>query len=197
MFVAKKINFNSKFYTIAIDLGSKFRKDDGVMPMMLADSLERLGTETAFDVLARAQKLKDKGQDIINLGIGQPDFPTPENIVEAAVKALKDGHHGYTPANGILPLREAVAADMAARRGVTIDPERIVVVPGGKVTMYFAITMFGQPGVEIMYPDPGFPIYRSVIEFSGAKAVPISLYEKTAFPSRRKRCSPGSPSARG
>ena len=149
--------------------------------MMLADSLERLGTETAFDVLARAQKLKDKGQDIINLGIGQPDFPTPDNIVEAAVKALKDGHHGYTPANGILPLREAVAADMAERRGVAIDPERIVVVPGGKVTMYFAITMFGQPGVEIMYPDPGFPIYRSVIEFSGAKAVPIALHEENGF----------------
>ncbi|MGI9510516.1 MAG: pyridoxal phosphate-dependent aminotransferase [Geminicoccaceae bacterium] len=149
--------------------------------MMLADSLRRLGTETAFDVLARAQKLKEQGQDIINLGIGQPDFPTPENIVEAAVRALKDGHHGYTPANGILPLREAVAADMAARRGVTIDPERIVVVPGGKVTMYFAITMFGEPGAEIMYPDPGFPIYRSVIEFSGAKAVPIALHEKNGF----------------
>lgn len=149
--------------------------------MMLADSLERLGTETAFDVLARAQKLKESGKDIINLGIGQPDFPTPENIVEAAVKALRDGHHGYTPANGILPLREAVAADMARRRNIDIDPERIVVVPGGKVTMYFAITMFGQPGVEIMYPDPGFPIYRSVIEFSGAKAVPIPLYEENGF----------------
>ena len=149
--------------------------------MRLADSLERLGTETAFDVLARAQRLKDAGQDIINLGIGQPDFPTPANIVDAAAKALRDGHHGYTPANGILPLREAVAADMAERRGVTIDPERIVIVPGGKVTMYFAITMFGQQGVEIMYPDPGFPIYRSVIEFTGARAVPIPLYEESGF----------------
>jgi len=149
--------------------------------MLIAKSLGRLGTETAFDVLARAQKLKDAGQDIINLGIGQPDFPTPANIVEAAAKALRDGHHGYTPANGILPLREAVAADMAKRRGVDIDPDRIVIVPGGKVTMYFAITMFGEPGAEIMYPDPGFPIYRSVIEFSGAKAVPIPLYEKNGF----------------
>ncbi len=149
--------------------------------MILADSLDRLGTETAFDVLARAQKLQDAGQDIINLGIGQPDFPTPGHIVEAAAKALRDGHHGYTPANGILPLREAVVADMAARRGVAIDPDRVVIVPGGKVTMYFAITMFGQPGVEIMYPDPGFPIYRSVIEFSGAKAVPIPLYEENGF----------------
>jgi aspartate/methionine/tyrosine aminotransferase len=149
--------------------------------MILANSLDRLGTETAFDVLARAQKLKDAGQDIINLGIGQPDFPTPGNIVEAAAKALRDGHHGYTPANGILPLREAVAEDMANRRHVSIDPERIVIVPGGKVTMYFAITMFGEPGVEIMYPDPGFPIYRSVIEFSGATPVPIPLYEESGF----------------
>ena len=149
--------------------------------MLLANKLARLGTETAFDVLARAQKLKDAGQDIINLGIGQPDFPTPANIVDAAAKALKDGHHGYTPANGILPLREAVAADMRARRGVEIDPDRIVIVPGGKVTMFFAITMFGEPGAEIMYPDPGFPIYRSVIEFSGATAIPIPLYEDNGF----------------
>ena len=114
--------------------------------MKLAHSLTRLGTETAFDVLARAQKLKEAGQDIINLGIGQPDFPTPENIVAAAQKALQDGHHGYTPANGVLPLREAVAADMANRRRIDVDPDRIVIVPGGKVTMYLAITMFGEPG---------------------------------------------------
>jgi len=149
--------------------------------MRLAESLSRLGTETAFDVLARAQKLKETGQDIINLGIGQPDFPTPENIVTAAQKALRDGHHGYTPANGVLPLREAVAADIADRRGVNVDPDRIVIVPGGKVTMYLAITMFGEPGAEIMYPDPGFPIYRSVIDFTGAKAVPIPLYEQNGF----------------
>ncbi len=149
--------------------------------MRLAQSLNRLGTETAFDVLARAQKLKEAGQDIINLGIGQPDFPTPENIVAAAKKALQDGHHGYTPANGILPLREAVAADMADRRGIAVDPDRIVIVPGGKVTMYLAITMFGEPGAEIMYPDPGFPIYRSVIDFTGAEAVPIPLYEQSGF----------------
>jgi aspartate/methionine/tyrosine aminotransferase len=141
----------------------------------------RLGTESAFEVLARAQKLAQQGQSIINLGIGQPDFPTPENIVAAAQKALADGHHGYTPANGILPLREAVAEDILKWRGVEVDPDRIVIVPGGKVTMYFAITMFGEPGTEIMYPDPGFPIYRSVIEFSGAKAVPIPLYEDSGF----------------
>jgi aspartate aminotransferase len=149
--------------------------------MILAERMHRLGTESAFEVLARAHRLAQQGRDIINLGIGQPDFPTPENIVAAAQKALADGHHGYTPANGILPLREAVAEDIAKHRGVAIDPDRIVIVPGGKVTMYFAITMFGEPGAEIMYPDPGFPIYRSVIEFSGAKAVPIPLYEESGF----------------
>jgi aspartate aminotransferase len=149
--------------------------------MQLAERMYRLGTESAFEVLARAQKLAQAGRSIINLGIGQPDFPTPENIVEAAKKALADGHHGYTPANGILPLREAVAEDILRWRGVEIDPDRIVIVPGGKVTMYFAITMFGEAGTEIMYPDPGFPIYRSVIEFTGAKAVPIPLYEESGF----------------
>jgi len=149
--------------------------------MQLAERMYRLGTESAFEVLARAQKLAQAGRSIINLGIGQPDFPTPENIVEAAQKALADGHHGYTPANGILPLREAVALDIRKWRGVEVDPDRIVIVPGGKVTMYFAITMFGEPGAEIMYPDPGFPIYRSVIEFTGAKAVPIPLYEDSGF----------------
>jgi aspartate aminotransferase len=149
--------------------------------MQLAERMSRLGTESAFEVLARAGKLAQAGRSIINLGIGQPDFPTPENIVAAAQKALADGHHGYTPANGILPLREAVAEDILKWRGVVVDPDRIVIVPGGKVTMYFAITMFGEPGSEIMYPDPGFPIYRSVIEFSGAKAVPIPLYEETGF----------------
>ncbi|MEL0105941.1 MAG: pyridoxal phosphate-dependent aminotransferase [Rhodospirillaceae bacterium] len=144
-------------------------------------ALERLGTETAFEVLARAKKLEDEGRDIINLGIGQPDFTTPENIVEAAIKALKDGHHGYTPANGILPLREAVAEDIANRREVTVDPDHIVIMPGGKVTMFFAILMFGEPGAEIIYPNPGFPIYESVINFSGAKAVPMPLLEENDF----------------
>jgi aspartate aminotransferase len=149
--------------------------------MRLAAGMERLGTESAFEVLARANRLAAEGRSIINLGIGQPDFPTPPNIVEAAVKALRDGHHGYTPANGIPRLREAVAADMKARRGVEVDPDDVVCVPGGKVTMFFAIAMFGEPGAEIMYPDPGFPIYRSVIEWTGAKAVPIGLYESSGF----------------
>jgi aspartate aminotransferase len=147
----------------------------------LAQGMSRLGTETAFDVLARAEQLAAEGQDIINLGIGQPDFKTPAHIVDAAVKALKDGHHGYTPANGIKLLRETVAVDLAQRHSVGIDPSHVVVVPGGKVTMFFAILMFGEPGVEILYPNPGFPIYESVINFTGATAVPIPLREDNAF----------------
>ena len=149
--------------------------------LRLSEKMNRLGTETAFEVLARAETLAREGRDIINLGIGQPDFKTPPHIVEAATKALRDGHHGYTPSPGILPLREAVAADLYLRRGVEITPERIVVVPGGKVTMFFAILMFGEPGAEILYPNPGFPIYESVIQFSGATAVPTPLLEERDF----------------
>ncbi len=149
--------------------------------LIFADSLSRLGTESAFVVLARAQKLASEGRSIINLGIGQPDFRTPEHIVEAGIKALRDGHHGYTPANGIAPLREAVAADLKRRHGAEVNPDNVVVVPGGKPTMYFAIMMFGQPGVEIMYPNPGFPIYESVIKYSGATPVPIALKETDGF----------------
>ena len=151
-----------------------------------AANLANLGTETAFDVLARAARLDGErraagAEPVINLGIGQPDFPTPEHVVEAAVKALRDGHHGYTPAQGVPALREAVAADLNARHGVEVSPERVVVVPGGKPTMFFAMLMFGEPGAEILYPDPGFPIYRSAIEFTGAKAVPIPLREENGF----------------
>ena len=150
------------------------------MPKLVA-AMDRLGTETAFEVLARAQALQASGKSIINLGIGQPDFRTPDHIVEAAIKALRDGHHGYTPAQGILALREAVAADLSVRRGVEVSPANIVIMPGGKPTMFFAILMFGRPGVEIMYPDPGFPIYRSMIEYTGATPVPIVLREENEF----------------
>ncbi len=119
--------------------------------------------------------------DVINLGIGQPDFPTPEHIVEAAIKALRDGHHGYTPATGTIACREAVSRRIATTTGETVSPENIMIVPGGKVTMFAAILMFGKPGVEIMYPDPGFPIYRSMIEFTGAKPVPIPVREENGF----------------
>ncbi len=154
---------------------------DSATPPVLAAGMARLGTETAFDVLARAAALQAGGKDVINLGIGQPDFSTPEHVVEAAVKALRDGHHGYTPANGILPLREAVAADIAKHRNAEVNPDHVLIVPGGKVTMFFAILMFGEPGAEILYPNPGFPIYESVINFTGATAVPIPLHEDPGF----------------
>src|SRR5664279_1361478 len=144
-------------------------------------AFDRIGEENAFAVLARATALAAKGRDIISLGIGQPDFRTPDHIVEAAIKALRDGHHGYTPAVGILPLREAVSADLRRRLGVEVSPGNVIVVPGGKVTMFAAILMFGEPGVDILYPDPGFPIYRSMIEFTGARPVPIPIREDNSF----------------
>jgi len=146
-----------------------------------AAAMGRIGTESAFEVLARAKALEADGRSIINLGIGQPDFQTPEHIVEAAVKALRDGHHGYTPANGIPELRAAVAADIERRLGVEIDPDLVLAVPGGKVTIFFAALIFGEPGAEILYPNPGFPIYESIIAFSGATPVPIPLLEENGF----------------
>ena len=147
----------------------------------MAARMGMLGTETAFEVLARANALAAEGRSIINLGIGQPDFPTPEHIVEAGRKALADGHHGYTAANGIPPLRAAVAADIFRRHRIEVSPDLVLVVPGAKVTMFFAILMFGEPGAEILYPNPGFPIYESVIRFSGATPVPMPLYESAGF----------------
>ena len=146
-----------------------------------AAAIGRIGTESAFEVLARAKALEAGGRSIINLGIGQPDFQTPPHIVEAAVKALRDGHHGYTPTGGIPELREAVAADLHARLGVEVDPGLILAVPGGKVTIFFAAMIFGEPGAEILYPNPGFPIYESVIAFSGATPVPFPLLEENGF----------------
>ena len=147
----------------------------------IVSAFSRIGEENAFAVLAKAAELQRQGRDIINLGIGQPDFKTPPHIVEAAVKALRDGEHGYTPATGILPLREAVAADLHKRLGVEVSPELVTIVPGGKVTMFMAILMFGEPGADILYPDPGFPIYRSMIEFTGARPVPIPVREENGF----------------
>ena len=149
--------------------------------LQMAARMGVLGTETAFEVLARANALAAQGHSIINLGIGQPDFPTPPHIVEAGRKALADGHHGYTPANGVPQLREAVSADLYRRHHVEVSPAQVLIVPGGKVTMFFAILMFGEPGAEILYPNPGFPIYESVIRFSGAMPVPIPLYENAGF----------------
>ncbi|PSM18901.1 MULTISPECIES: pyridoxal phosphate-dependent aminotransferase [Nitratireductor] len=144
-------------------------------------AFDRIGEENAFAVLARATKLAEQGRDIINLGIGQPDFSTPAHIVEAAVKALRDGHHGYTPANGLIATREAVVRRTLATTGVEVSPESVMIMPGGKPTMFAAILMFGEPGADILYPDPGFPIYRSMIEFTGATPVPVPMREENGF----------------
>jgi aspartate aminotransferase len=149
--------------------------------MQTINGLDRIGEENAFAVLARAEQLKADGKDVINLGIGQPDFRTPEHIVEAGIKALRDGHHSYTPAPGISALREAVASDIDRRYALEVDPNLVLIVPGGKVTMYLAIIMFGEPGAEIIYPDPGFPIYQSMINFTGATAVALPLHEENGF----------------
>ena len=144
-------------------------------------AFDRIGEENAFAVLARANALAAQGRDVVNLGIGQPDFRTPEHIVEAAVQALRDGHHGYTPAIGILPLREAVTRRTLQTTGVEVSPDHVLIVPGGKVTMFAAILLFGEPDADILYPDPGFPIYRSMIEFTGARAVPVPIREENGF----------------
>lgn len=145
------------------------------------EAFGRMGEENAFAVLARATQLATEGRDIINLGIGQPDFRTPDHIVEAACKALRDGQHGYTSATGILPLREAVCRRTLQTTGVEISPDNVMITPGGKPAMYAAIMMFGEPGVDILYPDPGFPIYRSMIEFTGATPVPVPMREENGF----------------
>jgi aspartate aminotransferase len=151
------------------------------MSLKVTKALSRIGEENAFAVLARAQKLSAEGMDVINLGIGQPDFATPDHIVEAAVKALRDGAHGYTDARGLPELRAGVAQDIHRRLSEDVNPDNVLIVPGGKITMYLAILMFGKPGAEILYPDPGFPIYRSMIEYTGAKPVPIPIREENEF----------------
>ncbi len=149
-------------------------------------AFDRIGEENAFAVLARANALAAQGRDIINLGIGQPDFRTPDFIVEAAIKALRDGHHGYTPAVGITPLREAVAADLGKRFKVSVSPDEVMILPGGKPTMFMSILMFGEPGVDILYPDPGFPIYRSMIEYTGARPIPVPIARPIPVPIREE-----------
>ena len=145
--------------------------------MKLAKNLERLGTESAFSILAEAKKLEAQGKPMIHLGLGQPDFKTPQHIVDAAKKALDDGHHGYVLSNGILECRQAVTRKIKKLYNKEIDPERVLIMPGGKPTMYYAIQMFGEPGAEIIHPTPGFPIYESMINYTGSTAVPYDLTE--------------------
>jgi aspartate/methionine/tyrosine aminotransferase len=147
----------------------------------LARSLERLGTETAFEVLARARALEQAGRRIIHLEIGEPDFPTPPHVIDAAAKALRDGHTHYCQAPGLPALRAACAAHLSRHRGLEIDPERVVVAPGAKLFLLFGVLATCDPGDEVIYPDPGFPVYESVIRWSGAKPVPIPIVEEREF----------------
>tara|TARA_B100002051_G_scaffold163235_1_gene154207 strand:- start:7152 stop:8321 length:1170 start_codon:yes stop_codon:yes gene_type:complete len=147
------------------------------MKLELAKALGRLGTETAFKILAEAKELEAKGKPMIHLSLGQPDFKTPQHVVDAAKKALDDGHHGYVMSNGIPECREAVTRKIKKLYNVEIDPNRILIMPGGKPTMYYAISCYGEPGVEIIHPTPAFPIYESMINYTGAKAVPYDLLE--------------------
>ena len=149
--------------------------------MKLAKNLERLGTESAFKILAEAKKLEAEGKKIIHLSLGQPDFKSPNHVVEATKKALDDGHHGYVLPNGTIECREAVTRKIKKLYNADIDPKRVIIMPGGKPTMYYAVTLFGEPGAEIIYPDPGFPIYESMINYTGAKAVPINMLENKDF----------------
>jgi aspartate/methionine/tyrosine aminotransferase len=145
--------------------------------MKLSERMSRLGTETAFDVLVRAKQLEAQGRHIIHLEIGEPDFDTPENIVDSAIDALKNGAHHYGPSSGLPNLREAIAEDVTRRRGVQVKPSEVVVTPGAKPIIFYAALALLDPGDEAVYPNPGFPIYESMIQYIGAKAVPVAVRE--------------------
>ena len=149
--------------------------------MKLAERMSRLGTETAFVMLAKAKQLEAQGKEIIHLEIGEPDFDTPRNIIDAAIDALRDGWTHYGPSAGLPELREAVADEVTRTRGVKVDPAEVVITPGGKPVMFFAMLALIDDGDEVIYPNPGFPIYESVINFIGAKPVPIRLREENRF----------------
>src|SRR5437660_300497 len=147
----------------------------------LASRMSRLGTETAFEVLAKARALEAKGRDIVHLEIGEPDFDTPPAIVAAGVAALERGETHYTPSAGMVELREAIARYLSERRGVHADPDQVIVTPGAKPIMFYALLALLDQGDEAIYPDPGFPIYSSMINFAGARGVPLALREENDF----------------
>ena len=152
-----------------------------VPPLKLASRMSRLGTETAFEVLARAKALEAQGRSIVHLEIGEPDFDTPANVVAAGVKALQEGWTHYGPAAGQPDFREAIAAYVGGTRGVEIGADEVCVVPGGKPIMFYSLLALTESGDEVIYPNPGFPIYESMIQFSGAKAVACPLRESNGF----------------
>jgi aspartate/methionine/tyrosine aminotransferase len=147
----------------------------------LAKRMADLGTETAFEVLARAKALEAKGREIIHLEIGEPDFDTPQNVTAAAIQALKDGYTHYGPSAGMMETREAFAGYMSRDRGADISPQQIVITPGGKPIIFYSALALLDPGDEVIYPNPGFPIYESMIKYMGAKPVPVPLQEEHGF----------------
>jgi aspartate aminotransferase len=149
--------------------------------LQLARRMSRLGTETAFEVLSKAKELERQGKSIIHLEIGEPDFDTPGNVVEAAVEALRGGWTHYGPSAGLPELRETIAAEVSRTRGVKVKSEEVVVVPGGKPIMFFTMLALIDEGDEVIYPNPGFPIYESMINYAGGKAVPVPLHEERDF----------------
>jgi aspartate aminotransferase len=149
--------------------------------MKLAERISRLGVESAFDVLVRARALEAKGKSVIHLEIGEPDFPTPAHIVEAAKRALDEGWTHYGPTQGLPELREAIARYISTSRGISVGPQHVCVVPGGKPIIYFPLIALLEEGDEVIYPNPGFPIYESMIQFLGAKPVPMPLVEERGF----------------
>lgn len=149
--------------------------------MKFAERMDHLGTESAFEVLARAKALEAKGQSVIHLEIGQPDFATPAPICEAAFQAMKEGYTGYGPAAGLLEFRKVVADYIGRTRGIEIHPDEIAVTPGAKPIIFFSLLALVNAGDEVIYPNPGFPVYESVIQFVGAKAVPLPLREEMDF----------------
>ncbi len=149
--------------------------------MKIAKSVSKLGTEAVYNIFAKTKELQKQGKEIIDLSLGQSDFKSPKHAVDAAIQALKDGHHGYTLPNGIIECREAVSRKIKNLYKADISPERIIIMPGGKPTMHYAISFFGEPGAEIIYPDPGFPIYESMINFTGAKGISYNMMENKDF----------------
>jgi aspartate/methionine/tyrosine aminotransferase len=149
--------------------------------MQLAERMSRIGTESAFEVLVKARALEKQGKHIVHLEIGQPDFPTPAHVVEAGKRALDEGWTGYGPTAGFPEFREMIAAYISRTRGITVGADNVCVVPGGKPIMFFVMMALLEPGDEVIYPNPGFPIYESVIDFLGAKAVPMPLVESRGF----------------
>jgi len=149
--------------------------------MKLSEKMTRLGTETAFRVLAKAQALEAKGVEVVHLEIGEPDFDTPKNIRDATTEALSKGYTHYSNSQGIVPLRAEIAKEVGKTRGISVDPDCVVVTPGGKPIIFYSILALLEEGDEAIYPNPGFPIYESMINFTGAKAVPIPLREELDF----------------